>query len=444
MRRRVLVGGAALIAAGLAAACSGGDDPPGTGGTGTGGSSASGGSAGKAGSNSGGSGGVTGGSGGTAGVGTGGTAGNGLGGAEDGGEAGQASGGKGGMVACAKEEQEAKLSPANLLFVIDKSGSMECNPPDGDAQLGAMCENFPRKEDPTLPSKWEVTRDALAMALDTLAMQPNISAGLSIFPKGTASNSCQVEVAPEVPIARLTASQRSAIGDVLDAVDPAGLTPIAGATILSYAHLADELRARNLAGNTFVVLLTDGAETCREEELTNLVGEDVPNARLFNIRTFVIGAPGSEQARGLLSRIAYEGGTAASTNCDRDGALTDDDTGDCHFDMTTTDDFAQALNDALLEISRTKTLSCTFDVPTNPNGGGVNLNEVNVSFQPGSGASITVPNTPNGDCTDVNGWQYSDDRTKIILCGDICDSVQNDPEGQVSIVLGCPTVKDVT
>jgi hypothetical protein len=349
------------------------------------------------------------------------------------------------MVAGAKDVQEAKLTPANLLFVIDKSGSMECNPPDGDAQLGAMCENFPRKEDMNAPSKWEVTRDALAMALDTLAMQANISAGLSVFPKGTASNSCQVDAAPEVPIAPLNAAQRGAIGDVLDAVDPAGLTPIAGATILSYAHLSAQLRARELTGNTFVVLLTDGAETCREEELPPLVDEDVPNARLFNIRTFVIGAPGSEQARGLLSQIAYEGGTATSASCDHSGDLTDDDTGDCHFDMTTSTDFAADLNDALLAISRTKTLSCTFDVPTNPSGGGVNLNEVNVEFQPGDGDVEEVLNVAGQDCAnDVDGWQYSADKSKIILCGPICDRVQADPEGQVSIVLGCPTVKDVT
>jgi hypothetical protein len=443
MRRVLLVGGVAVVAAAMAAACSGGETPASSGGTG--GTSATGGSAGSSatgGTPSGGSGG-TGGTGGA----NGGSSGSATGGAggttNQGGESGD--NGEGGMVACAKDVQEAKLTPANLLFVIDKSGSMECNPPNGDEVLGGMCERFPRKENPTAPSKWEVTRDALAMALDTLAMQANISAGLSMFPKGTASNSCVVEATPEVPIAPLNAVQRGALGAVLDAVDPAGETPIAGATILSYAHLADQLRQRALTGNTFVVLLTDGAETCREEELPPLVGEDVPNARLFNIRTFVIGAPGSEKARGLLSRIAYEGGTATSAGCDHSGSLTEDTTGDCHFDMTTSMDFAADLNDALLAISRTKTLSCTFDVPTNPSGGGVNLNEVNVTFEPGSGGVVTVPNVPGQDCADdVDGWQYSADKTKIILCGPTCDSVQSDPEAQVSIVLGCPTVKDVT
>lgn len=444
MRRRVVVGGVALLAAGIVAACSGGEGSSSTGGTGgtsaSGGSSATGGTSGS--SATGGTSGATGGTTTGGGGGTGGTTTGGAGGTTSlGGEGGT---GEGGMQACAKDVQEAKLTPANLLFVIDKSGSMECNPPEGDVDIGERCKNFPERVDPNLPSKWEVTRDALGAALDTLAMQDNISAGLSMFPKGTASNSCQVEAAPDVPIAPLDAAQRAAIGDVLDGVSPAGETPIAGATILSYAHLADEIRARELTGNTFVVLLTDGAETCRTEELPNLVGEDVPNARLFNIRTFVIGAPGSEQARGLLSRIAYEGGTPASPDCDHSGDLTDDENGDCHFDMTTSTDFAADLNDALLAISRTKTLSCTFDVPTNPSGGGVNLNEVNVSFESGSGRVKTVPNVPTGDCTEIEGWQYSDDRTKIMLCGDICNEVQNDPEGQVSIVLGCPTVKDVT
>jgi hypothetical protein len=440
---RIVLGGVGLIAAaGIVAACSGGEQNEGSGGTGgtsaTGGSTMGGGagSSGKGGTSSGGTGGSTSG-------GTGGTANGGSGGiTNQGGESGE--GGSGGIDACATDVQEAKLSPANLLFVIDKSGSMECNPPNGDEVLGAMCENFPRKEDPTKDSKWEVTREALEAALDTLAMQDNISAGLSLFPKGTASNSCSVEATPEVPIGKLDAAQRSAIGEVLDAVEPGGLTPIAGATILSYSHLADRIRARELTGNTFVVLLTDGAETCREEELPPLVEEHVPNARLFNIRTFAIGVPGSEEARGLLSKVAWEGGTPTSPSCDRSGPLVENETGDCHFDMTTSTDFASDLNDALLAISRTKTLSCSFEVPTNPSGGGVDLGKVNVTFETGSGDVERVPNVPDGDCADVDGWQYSDDFTRINLCGDVCNRVQNDPEGQVSIVLGCPTIKDVT
>jgi len=442
MRRLTLIGGATLGVAMMVGACSGEAEvvKPGTGGSGgKGGSAGSSASGGKAGAATGGSS-ATGGSGGNSG-GSGGKGGSSGGAAGEGGDAGEI--GAGGMEACATEMQEAKLTPANLLFVFDKSGSMECNPPEGDPVLGAMCENFPRKEDPTLDSKWEVTRDALAVALDTLSMQANISAGLSLFPKGTASNSCVVEEEPEVLVATLDAAQRGEMQTVLDAVVPGGLTPIAGATILSYSHLSKAIRARELEGNTFVVLLTDGAETCADSYLTQLVEEDVPNARLFNIRTFVIGAPGSEGARRLLSRIAFEGGTASSAACDHDNAQAD--VGDCHLDMTTSTDFAADLNDALLAISRTKSLTCEFNVPTNPSGGGVNLDEVNVTFRPGGGGDPeNILNDPDDACADADGWQYSPDRTKIILCGPSCDRVQADPEGQVSIVLGCPTIKDVT
>jgi Mg-chelatase subunit ChlD len=435
MRLRTLVLGAAVSTLGLVGACgSDGDAPAGTaakGGTGQGGSAGKGGA----------SAGSTAAASGSAGKGSGGTS---SGGSSNlAGEAGQGGEiGQGGFQGCASTVQEARLTPANLLFVIDKSGSMECNPPEGDAVLGGRCENNPRKEDPSLPSKWEVTRDALATALDTLAMQPNVRAGVALFPKGTASNSCGVEVEPEIPIAPLDRAQRRAISDLLEDVTPRGLTPIAGATILSYAHLAAELRARKLAGNTFVVLLTDGAETCAERELDKLVETDVPNARLFNIRTFVIGAPGSEGARRLLSRIAYEGGTPTSDNCDHDASAPD--VGDCHFDMTTSTDFAADLNDALLEISRTKILACEFNVPENPDGGGVNRNEVNVSYRRGDGSRTeTIVNVPDQDCADAEGWQYSPDGTKIVLCGPVCERVQADPAGQVSIVLGCPTIKDV-
>src|SRR5262249_27388336 len=161
---------------------------------------------------------------------------------------------------------------------------------------------------------------------------------------------------------------------LLNAVEPSGETPLAGATILSYQHLDQLLEAADLKGNQFVVLLTDGAETCKVDELPKLVSEDVPNARLLNIRTFVIGAPGIEQARARLSQMAWEGGTASSQDCDHAGDEPDE--GDCHFDMTTSTDFAADLNKALKEIAQTKILSCEFDVPKNDSGQGVDLGKV--------------------------------------------------------------------
>jgi hypothetical protein len=428
--RRVLVTSSLLLSAfGLVGACSSdsGPDDEGSGNQGAGGSS-------KGGSDSGG---APNGEGGTAAQGVGGTGGS-LGGS--GGKGGSTSDagsdGEGGEQACATTRQEAKLAPANLLFVIDKSGSMNCNPPEGDEALNARCANFPVKEDPSLPSKWEVTTEALSNALDTLALQPNVRVGMNLFPR---DSSCSVESAPNVDVAALDTAQRTDIGDLLGDTTPSGETPIAGATILSYAHLSEALRAGDLDGNVFVVLLTDGAETCKESELPKLLAEDVPNARLFNIRTFVIGAPGSENARSLLSQMAFVGGTASSADCNHSDAQPDE--GDCHFDMTTSADFAADLDAALQEISRTKVLSCEFEVPENPDGGGVDLNKVSVTFQPGDGELEEIPKDTSAECDEAAGWQYSADASKIVLCGDVCDRVQDDAEGQVRIVLGCPTIE---
>jgi hypothetical protein len=336
---------------------------------------------------------------------------------------------------CASSTTEAEPVPANLLFVIDSSGSMNCNPPDGDAELGARCARYPVQEDPNRPTKWQVVRAALETTLAALTDQPRLSAGLALFPSGS---ECGVSSTPSVPIATLDTVHVGKISEALASVAPDGETPLVGGTILSYAHLAEELRARNLGGNSFVILLTDGAETCAPSLLDQLVTEDVPNARLFDIRTFVIGAPGSESARGLLSRVAFEGGTARSEDCDH-GDL-QSSSGDCHFDMTASRDFGAELAATLGAITAAEAISCTLAVPHSPGGGEVDLDKVNVKFTPAEGEPIDILNDTTSGCADgADGWQYSADRSQILLCGEACGRVRA-TRGELRIVLGCPTV----
>jgi Mg-chelatase subunit ChlD len=348
-----------------------------------------------------------------------------LGGNNSGGRAGGS-----GLVECARATAQAELVPANLLFVIDTSGSMNCNPPDGDAELAARCARFPIQEDPARPSKWQVVKSALRRALGALEGAPQVNAGLMLFPR---EDACGVSAEPSVEIEPLDASHLDALSEALDGVTPVGETPLAGATILSYAHLAERLRAGTLTGNSFVILLTDGAETCAPAVLDPLVEKDVPNARGFDIRTFVIGAPGSEAARSLLSAVAWEGGTPASESCAHD---VEAGAGDCHLDMTAADDFEAELDAALQAITHTSALSCEIAVPVGP---AVDLNQVNVTFTPEGGDAEPLLND-SAPCADSNGWQYSEDSSKIVLCGEACQRVQREP-GELAIVLGCATVK---
>ena len=329
---------------------------------------------------------------------------------------------------CASDTVSGDLKPANLLFVVDQSGSMNCNLPE-DGQSSEDCATNPTKLNPALSSKWELTRTALGQAFDSLALSGvPVSVGLTMFP--VADTRCDVAASPDVPLAPLDAAHNAQLHSFLATVAPEGETPFAGATILSYEYLRGQLVDQGaLNGNTFVVLLTDGYETCAPGYLAELLNFDVPTALMFGFRTFVIGAPGSEGARSLLSQVAWAGDTAISPDCDY--AASAPDVGDCHFDMTESPNFANDLAAALEQISGT-VLTCELDVPTNPTGGGVDLTKVNVDIN-----EVEYYST---DCSveGNSGWEYSDDQTRIILCGQACDAAM-EQNATVSIVLGCPT-----
>jgi hypothetical protein len=327
--------------------------------------------------------------------------------------------------ACASTKIAGKQIPANLLFIIDRSGSMNCNPPPVTAS--ATCELFPIAQDANQPTKWSITRNAIAQVLGQM---PSInSAGITYF---NSDDACGVQAKPNVAIAPLTAPQISALGASLNATQPRGETPIVGGVTLGYQHL----HAQPLTGNKVLVLLTDGAETCAPDQQSAFIDKTVKDAALVGIRTFVIGAPGSDDARAFLSQIAFNGQTPRTAGCTHAAAPAN--VGNCHFDLSGTANLAKELGEALAAISR-ETLGCEYAVP-GADQGNVDYGKVNVFYEPGTGGSTTVLKDDGKPCDGgANGWQYSADLTKIRLCGTICSQVKADPKGAVSIALGCAT-----
>lgn len=339
---------------------------------------------------------------------------------------------------CAAVAVEANEVPANILFVFDSSGSMNCVPPNGDAAEAKLCKTDPRKRGDG-PSKWQITYRALTAALEPLVGRNNLNIAVSSFP--LSGTRCEVAAQPALEFATLDEAQLGEISDLLAATQPDGETPVAGATILGYAAISRGLREGKLRGNASVVLLTDGQETCKPDELEKLVARDAPTAlEGFGIRTFVIAAPGSEDASLFLSRLAHAGGTDAFAGCNyRD----DDAAPDCHFDMTKSTDFQKDLAKALDEITRTKALTCEFDVPRNPEGGGVDPSKVNVTLVTSNDAGLErIPigkhEGSDGSCDGKeDGWTYSEARDRILVCGFDCETVKASVDAQVQIVLGC-------
>ena len=341
---------------------------------------------------------------------------------------------------CAASVYTADPVPAAMLFLVDRTGSMNCNAPP--IQTSANCEVNPQKVDQNEPSKWEITRDALTAAFQGLeSSTPLPSIGVAYF---NSDNYCGFPTAPDVDILALsgdaqTDQQLADLLTSLTAVTPQGSTPIIGTMMGAYNYLHQN--ADSFEGNRFVVLLTDGAETCDPDSMSFLV-QKAQEAQWTGVRSFVLGAPGSEGARAFLSQIAFNGGTPSAPNCDHSGSPAD--AGDCHMDMTLPNmDFATELAANLQAISA-EALSCIFDVPQpDPGDPPVDPTKVNVVYTPPNGPEEYFPQDYSTSCDDPNnqGWQYIDNNTKIQLCGAACDAVKNNPGATISIELGCQTVE---
>jgi Mg-chelatase subunit ChlD len=324
---------------------------------------------------------------------------------------------------------EASLRPANLLFLIDRSGSMNCNLPE--ITSSAECEQTAARADPSAPSKWQIVREALAHAIAELP--ETTGAGITYFSN---DDVCGVQSQPDVPLRPLDTGQRASLSQSLDAVQPLGGTPIVGGLILAYKHLNPDQTAGVPYGNRFVVLLTDGQESCAADQLPRLLQSELPKAQTAAITTFVIGVPGSEVNRGFLSQLAFAGGTASRPDCDHSGS--DPAVGDCHFDMTRDADLAGSLTRALEAIGG-RALRCDFDVPQPANGGVLDHAKVNVVYtERQKGEERLIAQDAASPCESADGWQYNADRSKILLCGAACSAVRR--AASIRIALGCKSV----
>lgn len=76
------------------------------------------------------------------------------------------------------------------------------------------------------------------------------------------------------------------------------------------------------------------------------------------------------------------------------------------------------------------------------NLGAIDPGETNVEWDPMDGTgSSTILMDDSAPCeSGAEGWQWNEDFTRIRLCGGICDTVQNNPNGRITIVVGCQTV----
>jgi hypothetical protein len=337
--------------------------------------------------------------------------------------------------ACAGWSSEPELLPAVLFLVVDVSGSMESQAPGGGG------------------SKWAITRDALLQAMD--ALPPSTAVGVIYYPNLAQSPPASTTARPVtacvntnamIPVGQLGAmgsAQRNRIAQSLRQADTGGGTP----THDAYKYGVEQgMIPAMFPGNRYMLLITDGQPTfsleCigtgRTQEPVNEqpIVDQVAAASQQNIRTFIIGSPGSEDnvstgadARPWLSRAARAGNTAAAGCADTAPNF-------CHMDMTQAPNFSTALRDGLAQIVGT-VARCDYAMPTAPGGQRIDLNKINVISTPSGGDPTILPRSTDPNCTE--GWRL-DNNNNVVLCSGTCDQVKADTGAAIEVLYGCGTI----
>ncbi len=328
--------------------------------------------------------------------------------------------------ACADGTGTADAIPAVVEMVIDISGSMDWGA-DGN-------HNPPRNM-----SKWDITKAALTAAVATLPA--NIAVGINFYPNNPGRGKCfnnRIDLPIDL-LGAMNSAQRRAFNTAISRAQPGDGTP----THAAYKFGSETVAASMLAGRKFVLLITDGIPTytleCKGDGQTAvdnapLIAEVVASSGA-GISTFVIGSPGSEDARGDLSTMASKGGTAKA-------GCSDAGPNYCHLDMTAATDFGAALTAGLADVAG-QIGTCEFTVPPAPAGKTLDPKLVNVIYTHADGTETSVPQDAKGDC--ASGWQYdkNDPPTKITLCGSDCDAVKADQGAKIDVIFGCITETNV-
>jgi hypothetical protein len=340
--------------------------------------------------------------------------------------------GAGGGETCAAKDYGADRVPANILILLDRSGSMQ----DG--------------------GKWGSAVSALSSAVDS--GDDKLSMGILRFPEGKFNdaalplclfnpmamgcpellndNGCQdISTTPQVGVAPLS-STRAMIKQVLNSTSPNGGTP----TRWALRNAWDYMKGLDVQGDRYVLLVTDGEPTTATPAMLGLpamgglcgtlgdIAAETLEASggMPAIKTFVIGAPGSDSssAQEILSGIAFNGGTG-KPGCSPQA-------GNCHYQIGAAN-FQEDLKNTLSEIAG-KVASCVFAVPSG-DAEKVDPNFVNVSIVTGGGEMGIFKDVMHKD-----GWDYTDStQQNLEIFGPQCDAIKAELASTVKVALGCAT-----
>lgn len=267
-----------------------------------------------------------------------------------------------------------RATPAEVLFVVDRSGSMSSRTSDGS-------------------TRWNALVSAVRSVLPPLAS--GLHLGLLIYPD---PGSCSVPSSPQVSIRLPGATD---VINALAARGPTGTTPTHQAIETAERYF----RATATTRRRYLVLATDGAPNCGYDsgDVTTRI-RDLRSA--LGVDTFVLGIPGTDSSlRAPLNDFARAGGRprAGST---------------AFYEAGSTLEFETALRAITASAA-----SCTYRFATRPS----DPLRVTVQFD---GRTISRDRTGGWDYTDTSG-------SEIRFYGASCTQLQGGTVREVTASFNC-------
>jgi hypothetical protein len=301
------------------------------------------------------------------------------------------SGGPSTMSNCGLKRIDLERHPADLLLVLDRSGSMaqSITPPGATAPV----------------KKW----DQVVSAVDTTVMKTQgvVNWGLQLFPVGAICN------VPDKVTVALAPSNYTAVMAGIHMNQPyldGGATPTQAAIRKATAVL----RQSTSQNQKYLVLATDGLPNCAN----GMSGSDAPTDRagstmaiadalIAGFPTFVIGISTGADAEDTLNDMATAGGRPRMDVSK-------------YYPVASRDQLVAALAAITGQIA-----SCNFPLempPPVPDNVAVEVD----------GARLTR-DTPDG-------WSYTPDGKAVVLGGQTCQHLMDGTAKNVQILYGCPNV----
>lgn len=185
--------------------------------------------------------------------------------------------------------QDAGCEPPDLLVVLDRSASMA-------KPIGKGADGGP------LPTKMTLATRAITK-LTAAPFDATVRFGLEVFPDVAGACASGTLLVPPAT------DQGAAIGKALVGLELLTGTPLGGPLEVARAHLS---RTKEVGRKQFVLLVTDGGETCPSAAALPVV----QRLAAEGVQTFVVGFGGAVN-EAELNNLACAGGTAPSpaTNC---------------------------------------------------------------------------------------------------------------------------------